>query len=132
MGEPLATDIHFIWFCLFQTVWDEHDNRTRLAERIETVNRWKEMLDKCLTDLDAEIDSLTQAGSQALMGRSNPPTPFQDLEATIPSAEVRVGVTSQGMAPPIPVPFLGKRVSGAKPAGQEPASECVHRVPDSA
>lgn len=64
MGEPLTTDIHFIWFCLFQIVWDEHDTRTRLAERIDTVNRWKEMLDKCLTDLDAEIDSLTQAGSQ--------------------------------------------------------------------
>ncbi|TKC44746.1 hypothetical protein EI555_021245 [Monodon monoceros] len=47
-----------------QTIWDEHDNRTRLAERIDTVNRWKEMLDKCLTDLDAEIDALTQAGSQ--------------------------------------------------------------------
>jgi hypothetical protein len=64
MGEPLTTDIHFIWFCLFQIVWDEHDNRTRLAERIDTVNRWKETLDKCLTDLDAEIDSLAQAGSQ--------------------------------------------------------------------
>ncbi|GAB1288920.1 Tektin-2 [Apodemus speciosus] len=48
-----------------QTVWDEHDNRTRLAERIDTVNRWKEMLDKCLTDLDAEIDSLTQAKESA-------------------------------------------------------------------
>ncbi|XP_006867595.1 PREDICTED: tektin-2 [Chrysochloris asiatica] len=43
-----------------QTLWDEHDNRTRLAERIDTVNRWKEMLDKCLTDLDAEIETLTQ------------------------------------------------------------------------
>ncbi|XP_036301377.1 tektin-2 [Pipistrellus kuhlii] len=43
-----------------QTIWDEHDNRTRLAERVDTVNRWKEMLDKCLTDLDAEIDALTQ------------------------------------------------------------------------
>ncbi|VFV26692.1 tektin-2-like isoform 1 [Lynx pardinus] len=43
-----------------QTIWDEHDNRTRLAERIDTVNRWKETLDKCLTDLDAEIDALTQ------------------------------------------------------------------------
>ncbi|KAM5247158.1 tektin-2 [Ctenodactylus gundi] len=43
-----------------QTLWDEHDNRTRLAERIDTVTRWKEMLDKCLTDLDAEIDALTQ------------------------------------------------------------------------
>ncbi|XP_017356563.1 tektin-2 isoform X1 [Cebus imitator] len=45
--------------------WDEHDNRTRLAERIDTVNRWKEMLDKCLTDLDAEIDALTQMKESA-------------------------------------------------------------------
>ncbi|XP_012979296.1 tektin-2 [Mesocricetus auratus] len=48
-----------------QTVWDEHDNRVRLAERIDTVNRWKEMLDKCLTDLDAEIDSLAQVKESA-------------------------------------------------------------------
>lgn len=48
-----------------QTIWDEHDNRTRLAERINTVNRWKEMLDKCLTDLDAEIDALAQMKESA-------------------------------------------------------------------
>ncbi|XP_032733138.1 tektin-2 [Lontra canadensis] len=48
-----------------QTIWDEHDNRTRLAERIDTVNRWKEMLDKCLTELDAEIDALTQMKESA-------------------------------------------------------------------
>ncbi|XP_066121181.1 tektin-2 isoform X2 [Saccopteryx bilineata] len=48
-----------------QTIWDEHDNRTRLAERVDTVNRWKEMLDKCLTDLDAEIDALAQMKESA-------------------------------------------------------------------
>ncbi|XP_070259341.1 tektin-2 [Myotis yumanensis] len=48
-----------------QTIWDEHDNRTRLEERVDTVNRWKEMLDKCLTDLDAEIDALTQMKESA-------------------------------------------------------------------
>lgn len=48
-----------------QTVWDEHDNRVRLADRIDTVNRWKEMLDKCLTNLDAEIDTLTQMKESA-------------------------------------------------------------------
>lgn len=72
----------FIWLCLFQTIWDEHDNRTRLAERIDTVNRWKEMLDKCLTDLDAEIDALIQAGSQDRApgdpaARTSPPSPLQ-------------------------------------------------------
>ncbi|XP_069864848.1 tektin-2 isoform X1 [Dipodomys merriami] len=48
-----------------QTIWDEHDNSTRLLERIETVNRWKEMLDKCLMDLDAEIDTLIQMKESA-------------------------------------------------------------------
>ncbi|XP_004705023.1 tektin-2 [Echinops telfairi] len=48
-----------------QTVWDEHDNRTRLAERIDSVNRWKETLDKSLTDLDAEIDALMQMKESA-------------------------------------------------------------------
>lgn len=72
----------FIRLCLFQTIWDEHDNRTRLAERIDTVNRWKEMLDKCLTDLDAEIDALTQAGSRGRelgdpVARTSPPSPLQ-------------------------------------------------------
>jgi len=89
-----------------QTIWDEHDNRTRLAERIDTVNRWKEMLDKCLTDLDAEIDALIQAGSQDRApgdpaARTSPPSPLQD-----------------------------EGVGRAKPAGQEPASGCSNRVPD--
>lgn len=48
-----------------QTLWDEHDNRTRLAERIDTVTRWKEILDKCLTDLDAEMDALAKMKESA-------------------------------------------------------------------
>ncbi|CAO2589026.1 Tekt2 [Lemmus lemmus] len=58
-----------------QTVWDEHDNRVRLAERIDTVNRWKEMLDNCLTNLDAEIDTLTQmkeSAEQSLQAKNLP------------------------------------------------------------
>ncbi|XP_034974208.1 tektin-2 [Zootoca vivipara] len=48
-----------------QTKWDEYDNRTRLLERIEVVNRAKETLDKCLTDIDAEIYALTQMKEEA-------------------------------------------------------------------
>ncbi|NXH19854.1 TEKT2 protein, partial [Bucco capensis] len=43
-----------------QAKWDEHDNQTRLAERIGSVSRWKETLDKCLTDIDVEIDALAK------------------------------------------------------------------------
>ncbi|XP_055979382.1 tektin-2 isoform X2 [Sorex fumeus] len=48
-----------------QTIWDEQDNQARLAERIDAVNRMKEKLDKCLTDLDAEIDALAQIKESA-------------------------------------------------------------------
>ncbi|NXJ68136.1 TEKT2 protein, partial [Rostratula benghalensis] len=48
-----------------QAKWDEHDNRTRLAERINSVNRWKETLDKCLADMDAEIDALAKVKEAA-------------------------------------------------------------------
>ncbi|NWX48102.1 TEKT2 protein, partial [Steatornis caripensis] len=58
-----------------QTKWDEHDNQTRLGERIGSVNRWKEMLDKCLADIDAEIDSLAkvkEAAERALQDKNLP------------------------------------------------------------
>ncbi|NWR58618.1 TEKT2 protein, partial [Bucorvus abyssinicus] len=58
-----------------QTKWDKHDNQTRLAERISSVNRWKETLDKCLADIDAEIDALAQvkeAAERALQAKNLP------------------------------------------------------------
>ncbi|XP_068015029.1 tektin-2 isoform X1 [Melanerpes formicivorus] len=56
-----------------QTKWDEHDNQTRLADRISSVNRWKEKLDKCLADIDAEIDALAkvkEAAERALQAKN--------------------------------------------------------------
>ncbi|KAM6239969.1 tektin-2 isoform 2-T3 [Porphyrio hochstetteri] len=56
-----------------QTKWDEHDNQTRLAERISSVNRWKEILDKCLADIDAEINALAnvkEAAEHALQAKN--------------------------------------------------------------
>uniref|UniRef100_A0A8V0YQ52 Tektin n=1 Tax=Gallus gallus TaxID=9031 RepID=A0A8V0YQ52_CHICK len=57
----------------FQAKWDEHDNQTRLAERISSVNRWKETLDKCLADVDEEIDALAkvkEAAERALQAKN--------------------------------------------------------------
>ncbi|NWR74585.1 TEKT2 protein, partial [Centropus unirufus] len=45
--------------------WDEQNNRTRLADRMTIVNRWKENLDKRLADLDAEIAALTKVKEMA-------------------------------------------------------------------
>uniref|UniRef100_A0A8C3BYP8 Tektin n=1 Tax=Cairina moschata TaxID=8855 RepID=A0A8C3BYP8_CAIMO len=56
-----------------QAKWDEHDNQTRLTERISSVNRWKETLDKCLADIDEEIDALAkvkEAAERALQAKN--------------------------------------------------------------
>ncbi|KFZ48181.1 Tektin-2, partial [Antrostomus carolinensis] len=56
-----------------QTKWDEHDNQTRLTERISSLNRWKETLDKCLADIDEEIDALAkvkEAAERALQAKN--------------------------------------------------------------
>ncbi|NXY18193.1 TEKT2 protein, partial [Atrichornis clamosus] len=43
-----------------QARWDEHNNRTRLNERITSVDRWREILARYLTDIDLEIDALSK------------------------------------------------------------------------
>uniref|UniRef100_A0A4W3HEN3 Tektin n=1 Tax=Callorhinchus milii TaxID=7868 RepID=A0A4W3HEN3_CALMI len=48
-----------------QTKWDQEDNNTRLAERIDAVDRWKELLEICLCDINAEIDALTKSKEEA-------------------------------------------------------------------
>ncbi|NWI97471.1 TEKT2 protein, partial [Pitta sordida] len=56
-----------------QAKWDESDSRTYLNERITSVNRWREVLAKCLTDTDLEIDTLTkvkEAAEDALQAKN--------------------------------------------------------------
>ncbi|XP_071432842.1 tektin-2 isoform X3 [Pithys albifrons albifrons] len=56
-----------------QAKWDECDSRTRLKDRITSVDRWREVLARCLTDIDLEIDALTkvkEAAEDALQAKN--------------------------------------------------------------
>ncbi|NXR13981.1 TEKT2 protein, partial [Semnornis frantzii] len=56
-----------------QTKWDKQNNQTRLADRISSVSRWKERLERCLADIDAEIDALAkvkEAAESALQAKN--------------------------------------------------------------
>ncbi|NWI61444.1 TEKT2 protein, partial [Calyptomena viridis] len=56
-----------------QAKWDESDSRTLLKDRIDSVNRWREILAKCLADIDLEIDALTkvkEAAENALQAKN--------------------------------------------------------------
>ncbi|XP_067952184.1 tektin-B1-like [Watersipora subatra] len=44
-----------------KTKWDQYDNNTRLADRVDDIRKWKEILEKCLADLDKEIADLNEA-----------------------------------------------------------------------
>ncbi|XP_041436765.1 tektin 2 (testicular) L homeolog isoform X2 [Xenopus laevis] len=58
-----------------QTKWDEQNNSTRLDERIDDVEKWRQVLDKCLSEVDAEINALTQIkdeAEQALQAKNVP------------------------------------------------------------
>ncbi|XP_067862632.1 tektin-2 [Heptranchias perlo] len=48
-----------------QTKWDQEDNSTRLAERMDEVERWKELLEICLSDINTEIDALSKSKEEA-------------------------------------------------------------------
>lgn len=48
-----------------QTKWDQEDNSTRLAERMDEVDRWKELLEIALCDINAEIDALSKSKEEA-------------------------------------------------------------------
>lgn len=44
-----------------KTKWDQHDNNTRLADRVDHIRAWKETLEKTLADIEKEIGDLAEA-----------------------------------------------------------------------
>lgn len=40
------------------TRWTQHDSNTKLEKRIDDINEWRESLEKCLNDMDKEIEDL--------------------------------------------------------------------------
>lgn len=44
-----------------KTKWDQYDNNTRLADRVDVIRKWKEILEKTLDDLDKEIAALSSS-----------------------------------------------------------------------
>jgi len=44
-----------------KTKWDQLDNNTRLADRIDNIRKWKDILEKTLADIDKEIADLSDS-----------------------------------------------------------------------
>lgn len=59
-----------------QTKWDQHSNNVRLADRVDHIRKWKEIMEKTLADLDKEIADLSEAKelTEAALEAKNIPT----------------------------------------------------------
>ena len=44
-----------------KTKWDQLDNNTRLADRVDNIRKWKDILEKTLEDIDKEIAALSES-----------------------------------------------------------------------
>lgn len=44
-----------------KTKWDQLDNNTRLADRVDHIRKWKDILEKTLADTEKEISDLSDA-----------------------------------------------------------------------
>lgn len=44
-----------------QTKWDQYSNDVRLADRVDHIRKWKEVLERTLSQLDQEIADLSEA-----------------------------------------------------------------------
>lgn len=44
-----------------KTKWDQLDNNTRLADRVDNIRKWKDILEKTLADIDKEIADLSES-----------------------------------------------------------------------
>jgi len=44
-----------------KTKWDQYDNNTRLADRVDHIRKWKDILEKTLSELDKEIQDLSDS-----------------------------------------------------------------------
>lgn len=66
-----------------KTKWDQLDNNTRLADRVDHIRQWKDILEKTLADIDKEIADLS--------------TSKDELEQSLEAKNLPLEVTTENM-----------------------------------
>ena len=61
MNNQLVNGVKYVFFIILfvvtanQTKWDQHDNTTRLDDRITDITKWKISLERCIEATETEI-----------------------------------------------------------------------------
>ncbi|KAL8576530.1 hypothetical protein ACOMHN_003088 [Nucella lapillus] len=75
-----------------QTKWDQYSNNVRLADRIDQIRKWKEILDKAHADLDKEIADLSEAKEQTEIALEGMNIPTDTVVENLTLREGRHGI----------------------------------------
>ena len=66
-----------------KTKWDQLDNNTRLADRVDHIRKWKDILEKTLADTDKEVADLS--------------TSKEELEKALEAKNLPLDVTTENL-----------------------------------
>eukprot|EP00116_Pleurobrachia_bachei_P001331 sb/3461593/ len=74
------------------TNWGQHDNTTRLHDRMQDTTAWKEKLEQTITDTDVEIALLTNHKERCETALQNMNTPFEVAQENLSTRSIRVSI----------------------------------------
>lgn len=74
------------------TDWGQHDNTTRLLDRMQDTTAWKEKLEQTITDTDVEIALLTNHKERCETALQNMNTPFEVAQENLSTRSIRVSI----------------------------------------
>lgn len=74
------------------TNWGQHDNTTRLFDRMQDIVAWKDKLEQTIADTDEEIAQLTSHKERCETALSNMNTPFEVAHDNLATRSIRVSI----------------------------------------
>jgi len=74
------------------TNWEQHDNTTRLFDRMQDIVAWKDKLEQTIADTDVEIAALTSHKERCENALTNMNTPFEVAQDNLATRTIRVAV----------------------------------------
>lgn len=85
-ARKLRNDTHSV------TNWGQHDNTTRLLDRMQDIIAWKDKLEQTIADTDVEIAELTSHKERCTTALTNMTTPHDMALDNLATREMRVSI----------------------------------------
>jgi tektin-2 len=111
-----------------KTKWDQYDNTTRLADRIDAIRKWKELLEQTLHDLDIEIKKINDQKDQVEICLENKNIPNDVTSECLVIRESRRSIDNVEDAPEHELKKEYEIIDKAKKSLQQKIDEAFEQI----